>query len=152
MNKINLTLPQTNIEKLDQVAKDYLELRRHEFTNIVEKMSKEESYFYNEFKFHQYNNLSSLNLIIHSSLNSIEKEYVSFHYLNDTLVTIDDLFVIDDNLKKIITSSLNNPSIAINFNNFYLTEAGLNFIYLDENREKELFIANEFLIPKLYHN
>lgn len=140
MTTINAVFPNTNVAVLNKVAKEYIELRIHEFNHVIMQIEdKEKCLFYNEYQFHQYHNLSSLNLIFcyRYKKNKIIKECVSFHVLNDLFITIDDLVFLDD-IKLLIDCNLD-------YNNFYMSKEGLNFIYIVDNQEKEKLIKHKHI-------
>ncbi len=140
MMNINIAYPQTNVDLLDQIAKEYLEIRLHEFYNIINSTNKcLQCSFYNEYKIHEYHGLISLNLIISTTYKDTleNKDCVSFHIIDNKLIRIEDLIKIED---------IKIPNIdTLDYNNFYLTEEGLKFIYIVDNQEKEILLENKYL-------
>lgn len=143
----NITYPSTFNDGLNKIVKEYLELRYHEFNNVIVQIHNEnQGHFSSEYQFHQFNNLSSINLFITYGYQKEQniKECVSFHSLNDFLISIDDL-IFPKEIKKLLDNNIEN----LDYNNFYLSKDGIHFIYIMENKSIEKLIKYENLNFKI---
>lgn len=144
MMKSNITYPSTSNNILNKIAKEYLELRYHEYNAILEECeNKEKSYFSSDYQFHQFSKVSSINLFLHYCYkeNQAATECISFHLLNNSLIEIEDLVSLND-IKAIIGENLD-------YNNFYLSEYGIHFINIDESEVKEKIIEYKYINFKI---
>lgn len=127
MNKINVNYPDTENNVLNKIAKEYLDLRIHEFKEITSKLDNSESFITNDILFHKYHNISSLNIEINTSYHQeLKREFVSFHTHDNNLITIEDIIDFNDYLE----SKIN----LLDANNFYLSEYGIIFLSFKNNQ------------------
>lgn len=146
MMKSNIIYPSTSNNVLNKIVKEYLELRHHEFNTILEKYeNKEKGHFYNDYQFHQFSKVSSINLFLYYGYkeNQIFLECISFHLLNNSPIRIDDLISLES-----IKNFLNNIN-ECDYNNFYLSEYGIHFISILKNKIIENFIEYKYINFKI---
>lgn len=135
MMKNNITYPNTSNRILNRIVKEYLELRLHEFESVLNELEKREtSYFYNTYEFHQFSNLSSLNLFLYYGYKEEQmlRECVSFHLLNNSPIRFENLIALDE-IKYLVGDN-------IDYNNFYITEEGIYFLSIVDDQIKRYFI------------
>ncbi|MCH5166352.1 MAG: hypothetical protein J1F35_00530 [Erysipelotrichales bacterium] len=153
--KIVIDVPKTENETVNKLINSYLELKKHEFTSIINKLSYNEYSFKNIYEEHNYLNYKDLHIILYYNYGyRLIREDKFFHTLDDKLIDINhftnDITSLKTSLKESLNMSLKEYKInesmidySINFSldNFLVFDDGLEFIFslnqfgIDSNEE-----------------
>ena len=128
------------------LVEDYLNLKKHEFKSIVDKITPKNPKFISKIEKNKYLNYEDIHIILIYNYTDYEiREDKYYHTLNDTLIDITHFTREKDNLLEFLKKELKSyyPKhcfrlfknemidlvLNINNDNFFVLEKGLNFIY-----------------------
>ncbi len=125
------------------LVEDYLNLKKHEFKSIVDKITPKNPKFISKIEKNKYLNYEDIHIILIYNYTDYEiREDKYYHTLNDTLIDITHFTREKDNLLEFLKKELKRTLkeykindemidlvLNINNDNFFVLEKGLNFIY-----------------------
>ncbi|MCX4248448.1 MAG: hypothetical protein OSJ65_01645 [Bacilli bacterium] len=125
------------------LVEDYLNLKKHEFKSIVDKITPTSPRFISKIETNKYLNYEDTHIILVYNYTEYEiREDKYYHTLNDSLIDITHFTREKDNLLEFLKKELKRTLkeykindemidlvLNINNDNFFVLEKGLNFIY-----------------------
>lgn len=125
------------------LVEDYLNLKKHEFKSIVDKITPKNPKFISKIEKNKYLNYEDIHIILIYNYTDYKiREDKYYHTLNDTLIDTTHFTREKDNLLEFLKKELKRTLkeykindemidlvLNINNDNFFVLEKGLNFIY-----------------------
>ncbi len=136
-------MEETKATLLNSIAKNYIELKKHEYESIKNKLALTSTSFTSAIKENNYNAYRDIHIILNYNYKNYPiREDKFFHALNDTLIDITHFTKEKDDLIDILTKKLKERlkkykikedliryELRINLENFYVNEEGLLYVY-----------------------